>query len=73
MPELLPDWCPIDDYLSNSYQLATNQIYSTSRNPNKLKYSSFESSHQDESNGSKIKSLALIHHEITHAKYILKN
>jgi hypothetical protein len=27
MPELLLYWYLIDDYLSNSYQLATNQIY----------------------------------------------
>jgi hypothetical protein len=27
MPGLLPDWCPIDDYLSNSYQSATNRVY----------------------------------------------
>jgi hypothetical protein len=45
----------------------------TSRNPNKLKYSLFELSHQDESNGGKIKSLALIYYEIIHAKHILKN
>jgi hypothetical protein len=27
MPGLLPDWCPIDDYLLNSYQSVTNQVY----------------------------------------------
>jgi hypothetical protein len=27
MPGLLPDWYLIDNYLSNSYQLATNQVY----------------------------------------------
>jgi hypothetical protein len=27
MPGLLPDWYLIDDYLPNSYQLVTNQVY----------------------------------------------
>jgi hypothetical protein len=45
---------------------------STSSNLYEMKYSSFESSHQDESNGSKIKSLASKYHKLIHAKYILK-
>jgi hypothetical protein len=46
---------------------------STSSNPYEMKYSSFESSYQDESNGGKIKSLASKYHKIIHAKHILKN
>jgi hypothetical protein len=46
---------------------------STSSNPYEMKYSSFESSHRDESNGGKIKSLASKYHKLIHVKHILKN
>jgi hypothetical protein len=45
----------------------------TSRSPYEMKYSSFESSHWDKSNGSKIKFLALKYHKITYTKHILNN
>jgi hypothetical protein len=55
------------------YKKCENLNNSTSSDPYEMKYSLFESSHRDESNGGKIKPLASIHHEITYAKHVLKN
>jgi hypothetical protein len=45
----------------------------TFRSPYEMKYSSFESSYWDKSNGGKIKFLVLKYHKITHTKHVLKN
>jgi hypothetical protein len=45
----------------------------TSRSPYEMKYSSFESSYWDKSNGGKIKFLASKYHKIIYTKHVLKN